>query len=134
MTTLRSTSATTVREPVQVATATVGAAFLLIGLLGLVPGTTAELFGLFDAPVLLNLAYLAFGVAAVALARTPMAGAFLLCGGSVCMGLWVYGVVRHDVSAADFVSLSDPDLWLHLGLATGMVALGLVLEPPRRHG
>lgn len=132
MTTLRSTSATTVREPVQVATAAVGTAFLLIGLLGLVPGPTAELFGLFAAPFLLNLVYLVLGVSAVALARTPMAGAFLLCAGSVCLGLWVYGVVRHDVSAADFVSLSDPDLWLHLGLATAMIALGLVLEPHRR--
>ena len=75
------------RAHVQIAAAAVGAVFLLVGILGFVPGITtsyddlgfaghhgAELLGLFEVNVLHNLVHLTFGIAGLALARN-IAGA-----------------------------------------------------------
>ena len=126
----------------QKAAAAVGLTFLLVGILGFVPGITthyddmtfaghhsgAQLLGLFGVSVLHNLVHLAFGVAGLALARTfGGARAFLLGGGVVYLVLTVYGflVDRHD--DANFVPLDQADNWLHLVLGLGMVGLGLAL-------
>ena len=74
---------------------------------------------------------MAFGVAGLALARTHLAGAFLLCGGAVHLVLWFYDVVMHG-SEANVVPLNDADNWVHLGIAAVMITLGLTLEPPSR--
>lgn len=138
----RTGTGTNVRHPVRTAAQAVGAVFLLVGVLGFVPGVTydlseitfaghrsgAELFGLFQVSVLHNLVHLAFGVAGFALART-VAGArtFLVGGGAIYLVLWLYGlVVSHD-SPANFVPLNNADNWLHLFLGVGMIALGIVL-------
>jgi hypothetical protein len=140
---LRSRSTTASGTPVQAAAALVGAAFLLVGVLGFIPGITtdtgsmeaaghgshAELLGIFQVSVLHNVVHLLFGAAGVALARRPSsARAFLVGGGAVYLVLFLYGLVVDKDSQANFVPLNTADNWLHLVLGAGMIALGLVLS------
>jgi len=127
---------------VQTAALVVGIVFLLVGILGFIPGITTQyeqlqfashgsgalLLGLFQVSVLHNIVHLLFGVAGVALARS-FAGArnYLIWGGVIYFVLWIYGLVIPHDSAANFVPLNDADNWLHLGLAVGMVLLGVIL-------
>ncbi|MEV7328350.1 DUF4383 domain-containing protein [Micromonospora sp. NPDC093244] len=135
------------KPPVRRAAATVAVVFLLVGVLGFVPGITsgtgdlrfaghgsgAFLFGVFQVSVLHNLVHLLFGVAGLALART-VGGArtFLIGGGAVYLVLWLYGLaVDHD-TGANVLPVNDADGWLHLGLGVGMIALGLLTGRARR--
>lgn len=130
------------RTPVQLAALVVGAVFLLVGILGFVPGITtnfdqltfaghhsgAMLLGIFHVSVLHNLVHLAFGVAGLALSRTfVQARLYLLVSGVIYALLGVYGVVISQDSAANFVPVNTADNWLHFGLAALMLALGLAL-------
>ncbi|MEV5496647.1 DUF4383 domain-containing protein [Nonomuraea fuscirosea] len=131
------------RTPVRLAALTVGVVFLLVGVLGFVPGVTSDvddlqfaghqsgalLLGVFQVSILHNIVHLLFGVAGVVLARS-WSGArnFLIGGGVVYLLLWIYGMlVGHD-TAANFVPVNTADNWLHLVLGIGMVALGLLLS------
>lgn len=129
-------------SPLQAAAALVGTAFLLVGVLGFIPGITtpydglegagheshAELFGLFQVSVLHNVVHLLYGVAGMVLARTrASARAFLVGGGATYLVLWLYGLVVDDRSQANFVPLNTADDWLHLVLGAGMIALGVSL-------
>ncbi|GLW22478.1 DUF4383 domain-containing protein [Microbispora triticiradicis] len=135
-------SRTTARTPVRTAALVVGVVFLLVGVLGFIPGITrnvdqlqfaghhsdAMLLGVFEVSILHNIVHLLFGVAGVTLART-WAGArsYLIGGGAVYLVLWLYGLlVGHD-SAANFVPVNNADNWLHLFLGLGMAALGFLL-------
>jgi hypothetical protein len=141
MTATRTSSMT--GTPLQTAAAVVGATFLLVGILGFVPGVTsnydamtfaghesgAELLGIFGVSVLHNLVHLLFGVAGLAMARTwSGARTFLIGGGVIYLVLWVYGLLIDLGSSANFVPVNDADNWLHLLLGAGMVALGLLLS------
>ena len=129
-------------SPVQAAAALVGAVFLLVGVLGFIPGITtsydgleaagheshAELLGIFQVSVLHNVVHLLFGVAGLALARTAGgARSFLIGGGVVYLVLWLYGLLVDKQSQANFVPLNTADDWLHFVLGVGMIALGVVL-------
>ena len=129
-------------SPVQAASVLVGATFLLVGVLGFVPGITtgadelhaagheshAELLGIFQVSVLHNVVHLLFGAAGIALARTASgARAFLIGGGAVYLVLWLYGLVVDKSSQANFVPLNTADDWLHFVLGLGMIAIGVVL-------
>ncbi|MCI2237149.1 DUF4383 domain-containing protein [Paenibacillus sp. TRM 82003] len=133
------------RSPVQLTSLLVGIAFLVVGVLGFVPGITtdygqlswagpdshAHLLGVFQVSVLHNVLHLLFGVAGVVLSRWPGAAkAYLLLGGVAYLGLWVYGLVVAQDVQANFVPLNAADDWLHLGLGAGMLLLGLLM--PRR--
>ena len=126
-------------KPMQMAAAGVGVVFLLVGILGFVPGITtnfdtitfasheseAKLLGLFQVNVLHNIVHLLFGVAGLVLARTwTTARAFLIYGGVTYLVLWAYGLVIDFDSAINFVALNTADNWLHLFLGIGMVLLG----------
>jgi hypothetical protein len=138
----------TTGSPVQAASALVGAVFLLVGVLGFIPGVTtnyggleaagheshAELLGIFQVSILHNVVHLLFGVAGLALARSAStARAFLIGGGAVYLVLWLYGLVVDKASQANFVPLNTADDWLHFVLGLGMIALGVVLGK-RVHG
>ena len=123
------------------AAAVAGAAFLVVGILGFVPGVTtnvdelelaghhsgAELLGVFQVSVLHNVLHLLLGVAGLLLARRgPQAVGYLFVGGVAYLGLWVYGVaVGHD-SDANVVPLDTADNWLHLGLGVAMLVAGAI--------
>ncbi|MFF3856770.1 DUF4383 domain-containing protein [Micromonospora sp. NPDC002575] len=135
------------RTRVQVAAVAVAALFLLLGVLGFVPGITtgyddltfaghhsgAELLGLFQVSVLHNALHLIFGLAGLALARS-VAGArlFLAGGGALYLGLCLYGLfvrfAENEQGAANFIPLNGADDFLHLLLGLGMLALGLLLS------
>ncbi|WP_369195166.1 DUF4383 domain-containing protein [Streptomyces djakartensis] len=130
------------RTPVQTAALLVGAVFLLVGILGFIPGITtgydsmefashdsgAELFGIFQISILHNLVHLAFGVAGLAMSRTASAArTYLLAGGAIYLVLWLYGLIIGHDSAANFVPLNTADDWLHFFLGIGMIALGALL-------
>ncbi|WP_338899717.1 DUF4383 domain-containing protein [Streptomyces sp. TG1A-60] len=134
------------RTPVQQAALLVGVVFLLMGILGFVPGITtdydtmefashdsgAQLLGIFQVSVLHNLVHLAFGVAGIAMARAvSSARTFLLVGGAVYLVLWLYGLIIDHGSAANFVPVNTADNWLHFFLGIGMIALGALLSRPR---
>lgn len=135
------------RAPVRRAAATVGVIFLVIGVLGFIPGITthygdlywaghqseAKLLGVFQVSVLHNLVHLAFGVAGLALARTVSgARTFLVGGGAIYLVLWLYGLVTSNGSSANFVPFNGADDWLHFLLGVGMIALGLLTTRGRR--
>ena len=120
----------------------VGAAFLLVGILGFIPGVTsnydeltfaghesgAKLLGLFQVSVLHNLVHLAFGIAGLVAARAGwrVARGYLLGGGAIYLVLWLYGLIIDKDADANFVPLNRADDWLHLILGIGMIALGLL--------
>ncbi|WFE61459.1 DUF4383 domain-containing protein [Micromonospora sp. WMMD712] len=135
------------RAPVRRAAATVGVVFLLVGLLGFVPGITtgfgdlrfaghgsgAKLLGVFQVSVLHNAVHLAFGLAGLALSRTwDGARTFLIGGGAVYLVLWLYGLAVDHGSGANFIPVNDADNWLHLLLGAGMIALGVLTTRDRR--
>lgn len=120
----------------------VGAVFLLVGILGFIPGITtdydtmefashdsrAELLGIFQVSILHNLVHLAFGVAGLALSRSASgARTYLLAGGAIYLVLWLYGLLIGHDSDANFVPLNTADDWLHFVLGIGMIALGVLL-------
>ena len=126
----------------QTAATVVASVFLLVGVLGFIPGittdydsmtfagheSTAQLLGIFQVSILHNIVHLLFGIAGLVLATTwNGARAFLLGGGAIYLVLWIYGLAIDHQSAANFVPLDDADNWLHLVLGAGMIALGLAL-------
>ena len=138
------------RTAVQTAALVVGAAFLLVGVLGFVPGITSNfselsfaghhsgalLLGVFQVSVLHNVVHLLFGVGGLVLSRSRAAAkSYLVWGGAVYLVLWLYGLlVGHD-TPANFVPLNSADNWLHLLLGLGMIALAVLLSrdtTPRR--
>ena len=149
MTSPRSTAgARTHRTPVQMAALIVGAVFLVVGIAGFIPGLTtnyselslaghhsgAMLLGVFAVSILHNIVHLLFGVAGIALSRTfDSARLYLIVGGAIYAVLFLYGLVVDHGSSANFVPVNNADNWLHLILALGMLALGLVLGRRAAH-
>ncbi|WP_204164838.1 DUF4383 domain-containing protein [Rhodococcus oxybenzonivorans] len=128
--------------PVQAASLVLGAVFLLVGILGFIPGVTsnldqlagaghdsgAMLVGLFQVSVLHNIVHIVFGVAGIAAARlASAAGIYLLLGGFIYLGLWVFGLVIDKDESANFIPLNSADDWLHFTLGAGMIMLGILL-------
>jgi len=111
-----------------------GAALLLAGVLGFVPGVTthygdlrlgrgsqAELFGVFRVSILLNLVHIVLGAAGIVVAR---ARAVAL----VSLALWLLGVA----GAGARIPLDTADNWLHFVLGLALIALArTALTAPR---
>jgi hypothetical protein len=145
-----STRATGARTGLQKAALATGALFLLVGVLGFIPGITSDydslgmaghgsgalLMGVFQVSVLHNVVHLAFGAAGLLLARThQQARSFLIYGGVIYLVLWLYGLLVGDETPANFVPLNGADNWLHLALGLAMIILAILLSPrttPRR--
>lgn len=131
------------RTPVQSVARLVGIVFLLVAILGFVPGITtnlydglefagndgnAELLGLFKVSILHNIVHGLFGVAGLALAGTARgARTYLIGGGVVYLLLFLLGIV----GGADWIPANSADDLLHLVLGIGMVALGVITTRSR---
>jgi hypothetical protein len=133
--------ASVTRSPVQIAALVVGAVFLLVGILGFIPGITtdydalsgaghhseAKLLGIFQVSILHNVVHLLFGVAGIVLARAAhTARLFLIGGGVIYLVLWIYGLLIDQESSANFVPVNTADNWLHFVLGVGMIGLGVL--------
>lgn len=131
---------------VQHATILVGSILLILGVLSFVPGITtnldslhlagpqsdAALFGIFSVSILDNLLHVAMGVIGLLLAKTyARARAFLLIGGLLYLGLWVFGLLIDFDSSANVFPVNSADNWLNLGLGVTMVLLALTLAGTR---
>jgi hypothetical protein len=125
------------RTPVQALAMLVGATFLLVGILGFIPGITthygdmkfagdgsdAQLLGIFQVSILHNIVHLLFGIAGLAMARTwEGARTFLIGGGAIYLALWLLGIL----GGANWVPTDTADNWLHFALGLGMVGLGVI--------
>ena len=137
------------RSPVQAAAAVVGAVFILVGILGFIPGITspfgdlhpagheseAKLLGLFQVSWLHNIVHLLFGAAGLAMAkRRDTAKNYLIGGGAIYLVLFLFGlfVAGKDI-ALNFVPLNGADNILHLLLGIAMIALGVILSKKDDH-
>ena len=142
----RTTTDRVTRTPIQTAALVVGIVFLLIGILGFIPGITtdysdmafathesdARLLGIFQVSILHNIVHLLFGVAGLVMARTArQARNYLVFGGAVYLVLFVYGLLIGQESDANFVPVNPADDILHLVLGIGMIGLGLALSRSR---
>jgi hypothetical protein len=125
------------RTPVQMIAVAVGAVFLLVGVLGFIPGITthygdlkfaghssnAELLGLFEVSILHNVVHLLFGIAGLVLARTwNGARTYLVGGGVIYLDLRILGLAN----GATWLPANNADDWLHFGLGVGLLALGVL--------
>jgi hypothetical protein len=134
------------RTQAQQLTGLLGIVFILVGILGFIPGITthysdmsvaghdssAKLLGIFQVSVLHNIVHLLFGVVGLVLARTPDgARTFLLGGGVVYLVLWIYGLVIDQGGNANFVPINTADNWLHFVLGIALLGLGLVTSRSR---
>jgi hypothetical protein len=124
---------------VQTLATIVGATFLVVGILGFIPGITSHLYGgldfaghasqakllhVFQVSWLHNIVHVGFGIAGLTLARTwTGARTYLIGGGVVYLVLWLYGLLVGS-GGANFVSLNTADAWLHFVLGVAMIGLG----------
>ncbi len=112
-----------------------GAAFLVAGVLGFVPGVTtnlgelelagddsgAELLGLFQVSVLHNVVHLLFGVGVVASRRHASSLQDLLTAGVLYAVVLAYGLLVQGDGTEDFLPTNAADDWLHAALAAALV-------------
>jgi lysylphosphatidylglycerol synthetase-like protein (DUF2156 family) len=131
------------RTPVQDAARAAGVVFLLVGILGFVPGVTtqlydglafagdgseSELLGLFRVSVLHNIVHLLFGIAGLALAATASgARQYLVGGGALYLVLWLLGLV----GGMGWLPANRADHWLHFVLGVALVGAGVALTRGR---
>jgi uncharacterized protein DUF4383 len=132
------------RSELQLASLIVGAVFLLVGILGFIPGITtnygdmkfagheseAELLGIFQTSILHNIVHLAFGIAGIIASRTwDWSRLYLIGGGAIYLLLWLYGLLVGQESGANFVPTNTADDWLvHFLLGIVMIGTGYVLS------
>ena len=138
----KSTTTTMTATNVQRASLAIGVVFVVVGILGFIPGVTTDydlmlvaghesgalLLGVFQVSILHNVVHLLFGIAGILLARSAIgARNFLIWGGVIYLLLWLYGLFIDQDAAANFVPLNTADNWLHLALGLGMIVLGVAL-------
>ena len=112
-----------------------GATFLLVGILGFIPGITtdygdmafagegsdAKLLGLFEVSILHNIVHALFGVGILAARRHDTARQYLLYAGIIYAILFVYGLFVGNEDDANFVPMNGADDVLHLVLALALL-------------
>jgi len=112
-----------------------GVAFVLVGILGFVPGVTvnyddlefsghesdAELLGLFQVSVLHNVVHLLFGVGILAAKRHRSALQYLLVAGTLYAVLLVYGLLAGERGSENFLPTNNGDDVLHAALALALL-------------
>ena len=131
------------RSPIQSVALLVGVVFVVVGILGFIPGITtnyhdlkfaghnsdAQLLGIFDVSILHNIVHMLIGAAGIVLARTiDGARTYLIGGGLVYLVLFVYGAIWHGETGSNWIPVNWADNVLHLALGAGMVVIGVALS------
>jgi Domain of unknown function (DUF4383) len=130
------------RTDIQKASLAFGVIFLLVGILGFIPGITGDygellafddqgagLLHTFGVNILENIAHLLFGVAGLLAAATWAASKnYFIWGGVIYLALWLYGILIDLDSSANFFGLNEASNWLHLVLGLVMLAVGFLLS------
>jgi Domain of unknown function (DUF4383) len=123
---------------VQLLAKLVAAAFVLVGIIGFIPGlttdlydglkfsgedSTAEILGIFGTSILHNIVHLLFGIVGLWMARSwSGARTYLIGGGIIYVALWLLGLL----GGLDWIPANDADDWLHFVLGVAMIGLGVV--------
>ena len=109
-----------------------GAVFLLVGILGFIPGLTtnlydglefagndgnAELLGIFQVSVLHNIVHLLFGVGILLAATHSGALSYLLFAGIAYAAVFLLGVI----GAGEWIPVNSADNILHAALTVGLL-------------
>jgi hypothetical protein len=130
------------RSPIQSVAMLMGVLFVVVGILGFIPGITtsydelkfaghnsdAQLFGIFDTSILHSIVHMLFGIAGIALARTiDGARTYLTGGGLIYLVLFAYGAIWHGETGTNWIPVNWADNILHLTLGAGMVVIGVAL-------
>ena len=114
-----------------------GVVFLLVGILGFIPGITSEapgnfsgegsdakLLGIFRVSILHNIVHLLFGIFGLALASTADgARTFLVGGGVIYLLLWIVGLI----GGLDWLPANSADHWLYFVFGVALLGAGLLL-------
>lgn len=131
------------RKNVQKSSLLVGVALFVLGMLGFIPGATANygslafaghgseamLLGVFQVSVLHNLIHLLCGVAGVLMSRRPLpARNFLIGAGVSYMVLWTLGQFLAQDSPVNILPVNSADNWLHLILGMAMIGFGVAFS------
>lgn len=114
-----------------------GIVFLLVGILGFIPGITenapgsfsgedseGSLLGVFQTSVLHNIAHLVFGLGILAARKHATALTYLLVSGVAYAVLFLIGILGE----MDWLPADDTDDWLHLALAIGLLGAWFVAK------
>ena len=112
----------------------IGLGLVALGVVGFVPGivqdygalqwwrgSSAELFGVFQTSILIDLVHIGAGV--LGLGAGPRGRTYLGVIGSAFFGLGVYGLLVDD--AWNFMPFDRAADWLHIGLGIGIVYAGV---------
>ena len=112
-----------------------GATFLLVGILGFIPGITsnydelkfagenseAELLGLFQVSILHNIAHMLFGIGVLAARKHRISLQYLLYGGLVYLVLFIYGLIASEDGGENFLPVNNADDALHAVLSLALL-------------
>ena len=131
------------RKNVQKSSLLAGVAVFVVGVLGFIPGITANygtlafaghgseamLLGIFQVSVLHNLIHLVSGVAGVLMSRRPLpARNFLIGAGVAYMVLWTVGQFLALDSPVNILPVNSADNWLHLFLGMALIGFGIAFS------
>jgi len=138
-------TATLDRTPIQTAAMVFGIVFLLVTILGFIPGITsdydrltefgdvgAKMLGIFGVNWLENVVHLLYGLLGLALARTRNGSwAYFIGGGLVYIMVWLYGLLIDLGSSANIIGVNSAANWLHFVLGLTMLLIGFILGRDR---
>jgi hypothetical protein len=138
-------SYTGVRPMLQTLTLLFGVVFILVGILGFIPGITthysdlsfagddsgAKLLGVFQVSILHNFVHILFGLVGLAASRAfDSSRLYVLGGGIIYLALFLLGIV----GGADWIPANTADHWLHVGLGVVMIGTGYLYGRERMVG
>jgi len=130
-------------KKVQKSSLLAGVVLFVLGILGFIPGATAQygtmafaghgseamLLGVFQISVLHNLIHLLPGVAGVVMSRRPLpARNFLIGAGVGYLLLWTLGQFLAQDSPVNVLPVNSADNWLHLVLGMGLIVSGVAFS------
>lgn len=138
---MRRDGGTRERTDIQRAALVFGVVFLLVAILGFIPGITtdydrlttfddvgAEIFGIFGVNILENIVHLLYAIAGFAAAASFVASRnYFIWGGAVYLVVWLYGILIDLESSANFLGVNTAANWLHFLLGVVMLAVGFLL-------